>query len=100
MRDRANSNSRRDFLKSTLIAISTVTLSSEAPPVLASAHKGATAERFLNDSEKRFLESVVDRLIPTDEHWPGAAEAGVVTTPPRSRPMRSCKQNSRRPSGE
>ena len=78
MSDRAKANSRRDFLKSTLIAISTATLSSEAPSVLASAHNGATTERFLNDSEKRFLASAVDRLIPPDEHWPGAAEAGVV----------------------
>lgn len=77
MSDRANSNSRRDFLRSTLIAISTVTLPG-APSILGSPRKSDTQERFLNDSEKRFLESAVDRLIPPDEHWPGAGQAGVV----------------------
>ena len=78
MSDRPNSNSRRDFLRSSLVAISTVTLTGGAPSVLASPGKGDNQERFLNDSEKRFLESAVERLIPGDEHWAGAAEAGVV----------------------
>jgi Gluconate 2-dehydrogenase subunit 3 len=34
--------------------------------------------RFLNEAERHFLESAVDRLIPPDERWPGATEAGVV----------------------
>jgi gluconate 2-dehydrogenase gamma chain len=34
--------------------------------------------RFLHDSERAFLESAVDRLIPPDEHWPGGVQAGVV----------------------
>jgi len=76
--DRRNSNSRRDFLRSSLVAISTVTLTSGAPTVLASPGNGQKQERFLNDPEKRFLESAVERLIPRDEHWAGAAEAGVV----------------------
>lgn len=78
MSDKPNSNSRRDFLRSGLIAISTVTLSREAPSVLASSSKGEKQERFLSDSEERFLESAVDRLIPPDERWPGASKAGVV----------------------
>ena len=78
MSDRPNSNSRRDFLRSGLIAISTVTLSSGAPPAFASTGKGEKQEHSLNESEKRFLESAVDRLIPPDERWPGARQAGVV----------------------
>lgn len=34
---------------------------------------------FLNDREEAFLRAAVDRLIPPDDRWPGAAEAGVVT---------------------
>lgn len=34
---------------------------------------------FLNDREAAFLRAAVDRLIPPDENWPGAADAGVVT---------------------
>jgi len=55
-----------------------VTLTSGAPSVLAGRGKGEKQERFLDDSEKRFLDSAVGRLIPRDEHWAGAAEAGVV----------------------
>jgi gluconate 2-dehydrogenase gamma chain len=55
-----------------------VTLSSEAPSVIVSPGKGEEQDRFLNDSEKRFLEAAVDRLIPPDERWPGAHQAGVV----------------------
>jgi len=72
-----NSNSRRSFLKSTLIAISTATLSSEVPTTLANSAAGR-ASRFLTDPETAFLQAAVERLIPADEHWAGAAEAGVV----------------------
>lgn len=34
---------------------------------------------FLNEEEARFLRAAVDRIIPPDDQWPGAAEAGVVT---------------------
>ncbi|HEV7275254.1 MAG TPA: gluconate 2-dehydrogenase subunit 3 family protein [Devosiaceae bacterium] len=33
---------------------------------------------FFNDEEARFIEAVVERLIPADPRWPGAAEAGVL----------------------
>jgi gluconate 2-dehydrogenase gamma chain len=33
---------------------------------------------FLIEPEAAFLTAAVDRLIPPDERWPGAAEAGVV----------------------
>jgi len=72
-----NSNSRRNFLRSGLIAISTATLAGEAPALLGNPRSEATP-RFLNESERRFLQAAVERLIPADEKWPGAAEAGVV----------------------
>jgi gluconate 2-dehydrogenase gamma chain len=60
-----------------LIAISTATLAREVPanPVNPPAE---APPRFLNESERRFLLAAVERLIPADEKWPGAAEAGVV----------------------
>jgi gluconate 2-dehydrogenase gamma chain len=35
--------------------------------------------RFFNPEEAAFVEPAVDRLIPPDERWPGAREAGVST---------------------
>src|SRR5271167_2531547 len=77
MAEGPNSNSRRNFLRSGLIAISTATLAGEAPALLGNP-RSEVAPRFLNESERRFLLAAVDRLIPADERWPGAAEAGVV----------------------
>ena len=77
MSDGPSSNSRRNFLRSSLVLISTATLAGEAPALLGSARAEET-RRFLNESERRFLLAAVDRLIPADERWPGAAEAGVV----------------------
>lgn len=72
-----NSNSRRNFLRSGLIAISTATLAGEvtALPMRRSAD---APQPFFNEPERRFLLAAVERLIPADEKWPGAAEAGVV----------------------
>src|ERR1035438_5653572 len=77
MSEGPNSNSRRNFLRSGLIMISTATLAGEAPALLGNQRPEET-HRFLNESERRFLLAAVDRLIPADEGWPGAAEAGVV----------------------
>jgi gluconate 2-dehydrogenase gamma chain len=33
---------------------------------------------FFNDEEARFVQAAVDRLIPEDSEWPGAANAGVL----------------------
>jgi gluconate 2-dehydrogenase gamma chain len=77
MSEEPHSNSRRNFLKSGLVLISTATLAAEAPALLGNPRAGETG-RFLNPSEKRFLLAAVDRLIPADDRWPGAAEAGVV----------------------
>ncbi len=80
MNDESKPNSRRSFLKSGLIAISTVALPSTAPAAATptTPTQAAVQLHFLNEPERRFLESAVDRLIPADPHWPGAAEAGVV----------------------
>ena len=83
MSDERNNNSRRSFLKSTLVAISTATMPSGVRSMVAddSGRRSGEAEknlRFLHDSERAFLESAVDRLIPPDEHWPGGVQAGVV----------------------
>jgi gluconate 2-dehydrogenase gamma chain len=48
------------------------------PAVFAEPKPGEKTGRFCNESELRFLESAVDRLIPPDEKWPGASGAGVV----------------------
>lgn len=77
MSEGTHPNSRRNFLKSSLIVISTAALPASAPAaVVASATLGA--QHFFNEPERRFLEAAVDRLIPPDESWHGAAEAGVV----------------------
>jgi gluconate 2-dehydrogenase gamma chain len=75
--DEQNSNSRRNFLRSALVGISAVTLSSPLTPALAAPTAGEN-ESFFSESERRFLESAVDRLIPPDDKWPGATDAGVV----------------------
>lgn len=78
MTDELNSNSRRNFLKSALVGISTISLSSQMPAVLADTKPSVDRQHFFNESELRFLESAVDCLIPPDGKWPGATEAGVV----------------------
>jgi gluconate 2-dehydrogenase gamma chain len=75
--DGPNSSSRRNFLRSGLIAISSATLAGDASALPGNSRSEATP-RFLNESERRFLSAAVDRLIPADERWPGAAEADVV----------------------
>jgi gluconate 2-dehydrogenase gamma chain len=47
-------------------------------PILGNPRPDAPNEHFFKESEKTFLESSVDRLIPPDERWPGASGAGVV----------------------
>jgi gluconate 2-dehydrogenase gamma chain len=37
----------------------------------------ATTYLFLNNMEAAFIEAAVARLIPSDDQWPGAIEAGV-----------------------
>ncbi|MBJ6127009.1 gluconate 2-dehydrogenase subunit 3 family protein [Microvirga splendida] len=91
--------SRRDLLKAAGVAgvAATVpeTASTEAahqqvaqanlPPAVGQPPAyvpGAPVERgvlfFLNDEEARFIEAAVERLIPAEPEWPGAAWAGVL----------------------
>lgn len=42
------------------------------------APRGFDGARFLTDTERRCVDALVARLIPTDELGPGAREAGVV----------------------
>lgn len=72
-------NSRRNFLRSGLIGISTAALPDSTPIAAASVSPGTTAvPRFFSEPERRFLEAAVDRLIPPDDRWSGAGDAGVV----------------------
>ena len=51
------------------------------PIAPAATRSGAPAQPvtylFLNSEEAAFIEAAVARLIPADEQWPGAREAGV-----------------------
>jgi gluconate 2-dehydrogenase gamma chain len=76
--DESKPNSRRSFLKSGLIAISSVALPTTAATAAAAPTQAVAQPRFLIEPERHFLESAVDRLIPADPRWSGAAEAGVV----------------------
>lgn len=76
MSEKPSSNSRRDFLKGSLVGISAVTLASQVP--MANAGSSEKAGRFFTEPENSFLELAVDRIIPPDERWPGAREACVV----------------------
>ena len=51
------------------------TAAPNAPPQAPPAQ--ATTYLFLNSEEAAFIEAAVARLIPADEKWPGALEAGV-----------------------
>ena len=81
MGDESHVNSRRNFLKSGLIAISTAAI----PSAASASSTGASGQsepagpaRHFHEDEKLFLEAAVDRLIPPDERWTGAVGAGVV----------------------
>jgi gluconate 2-dehydrogenase gamma chain len=43
----------------------------------SSSQARATTFLFFNDEEAAFVEAAVARLIPADDRWPGALEAGV-----------------------
>lgn len=84
MSEDGSDNSRRNFLRSTLVAISSAALPVGVRPLLGNEGRQTTrqseskSQHFFTDSEKVFLKAAVDRLIPADQHGPGAVEAGVV----------------------
>lgn len=72
-------SSRRDFFKvagaaGAATVLPTATLAQ--PPRPAAAEPPLT---FFTEPEAAFVGAAADRLIPPDERWPGAADAGVVT---------------------
>ena len=54
--------------------------STEQRPPTASPHSASPDVLFFfNDFEARFIEAAIERLIPAEPEWPGAAGAGVLT---------------------
>jgi gluconate 2-dehydrogenase gamma chain len=72
MSESLKNNTRREFLQTTLVGISGL-------GILRVVAQGQPQHLFLSAPEIEFLEAAVDRLIPPDEKWAGAKEAGVVT---------------------
>ena len=77
MSEKPSSDSRRKFLKGSFVSISALTLAGQLP-ALTKARQEEEAKRFFAEPESSFLDLAVDRIIPPDERWPGAREAGVV----------------------
>jgi gluconate 2-dehydrogenase gamma chain len=71
-------DSRRTFLRSTFVSVSTLTAA--RVPTQAAGHETSKPKtwRFLTEAEASFLAAAVERLIPADEEWPGAKELGAV----------------------
>lgn len=67
-----SSVSRRELIKRALVAGATVVLPTQTLPHAASAQ---SAFETLTRVEAETLQAIVARLIPTDEHGPGATEA-------------------------
>ena len=71
--------SRRDVVTATgaVAAAALGTASPEAVAQQPSRTAQPTTYLFLNADEAAFVEAAVARLIPADDQWPGALEAGV-----------------------
>lgn len=50
----------------------------QAQPQPISPPSGAAAYLFFTEPEAAFVTAAADRLIPADDQWPGASQAGVV----------------------
>lgn len=80
-----NELSRRNFFRTAgaVAALPAAALGQTAEaPAAEAARPGALPEGmlfFFTEPEAAFVRAAVDRLIPPDEEWPGAAWAGVVT---------------------
>jgi len=75
--DKQMPHTRRDFLRTSLLAITTVAIPASETDANAQQRPVAVAHRYFTDVERRFLRAAVDRLIPADE-WPSASELNVV----------------------
>lgn len=75
---------RRDFFRSLAVGLGGLGLLGRRGRVFALSeareNRGALAEgcQFFNESQARTLEAVCDQLIPPDDEFPGAKEAGVL----------------------
>ena len=69
--------SRRSVLKLTGALGATAALSNQPAPAAGAADGTPRNYRFFNTEEGAFVEAAVARLIPADEEWGGAIEAGV-----------------------
>ena len=61
---------RREFLKVSLAA-------SAGIAICGCSGNGSTAKIF-NDSERNCLIAISEQIVPADEQWGGATEAGVI----------------------
>jgi len=78
MRDLEKSSSRRDFLRTMIALVPTVSIAACAPlSVLRTSPAREYAPRFFTPEEWLFLHAACARLIPRDENGPGAVELGV-----------------------
>ena len=72
---------RRDFLKSAVVGGAAAATASLPAQVGAQANATAPAESagyaFLTPEEAAFVESLVDHMIPADEHTPNGSALGV-----------------------
>jgi len=87
MSDETKSPSRRSLIKSLVFvpmgvaaagAIHGVTGANASSPNQPEGKPNDYKPSFFNADEWRFLGAAVDRLIPHDEHGPGAVESGVL----------------------
>ncbi|TAM92273.1 MAG: gluconate 2-dehydrogenase subunit 3 family protein [Rhodanobacteraceae bacterium] len=81
MSSRPPSQSRRDFLRRSLVTVPALGLfggAAIAPGHAAEASTQPYAPRYFNADEWAFVQAAVDRLIPADDTGPGALELGVA----------------------
>jgi gluconate 2-dehydrogenase gamma chain len=72
--------SRRDVVTATGAVAAAAALGSAPPEAAAQQPRTAqpTTYLFFNVDEVAFVEAAIARLIPADDQWPGALEAGVA----------------------
>jgi gluconate 2-dehydrogenase gamma chain len=78
-----NDISRRVLIKAGLasatVAVPAPALAQEQAPQKQPQMQPDDLLFFFTEPEAQFMRAAVDRLIPPDPRWPGAADAGVVT---------------------
>jgi gluconate 2-dehydrogenase gamma chain len=80
MTESEKSSSRRDFLRTIVALVPSVSIAAYAPfstLVPSPSPVQAYAPRYFNGEEWAFLQAACGRLIPADENGPGAVELGV-----------------------